>query len=269
MCHGRSCLWVSVATSLTFHAYHHYGALMSSTALDAVRRELLGDAAVGGTLLPTSSGEEAFAQLLRAIVSLRYEPGQVISERELMSESGSTKAAVRLSVWRLCDLGLMTTLPRKGLLVTPLDVATVSDVYDARETIEVEAARLAAMRATPVDRERLAEMVNVQRAMISSDQALTEVLEHDSAVHLAVAEAARNRYLEHFLIRLLPLSARLWHRLYKDVGPSDRFTYSHVDLADAVASKNPETAASSMRAHLREARRLLTAVFVPARRGDQ
>jgi DNA-binding GntR family transcriptional regulator len=229
-------------------------------ALEVLRRELAGSSGLAAEF-PRES-DSSFQQLLRAIISLEYEPGEMLSERELMERTGSSRAALRQAVARLSDLGLITPLARKGLMVAPLDVLDVSVVYDARVTIERGVARLAAQRAT-------SEQVTGLRALSEAElgEAAPEFVERDLALHLALAAAARNRYLEDALTRILPLSARLWHRLYRELGPDRRFMFQHTEIIQAVAERDLDAAEAALVAHLGSAREILASAFLP--RGEE
>lgn len=204
-------------------------------------------------------GERTFRQLLHSIVTLEYEPGEIVSERELIERTASSRPALRMAVARLADLGLITPLARKGLLVAPLDVLDVSAVYDARMAIETAVVRFAAQRATS---EQITSLRNLSQASREEETAAGFVA-RDLALHLALARAGRNRHLEDALTRILPLSARLWHRAYRELGSDRRFMYEHHDIIEAIADRDPARAEEAVLAHLHSAREILANVFLP------
>jgi len=208
-----------------------------------------------------AGSERAFRQLLQAIITLEYEPGQMLSEREVMARTETGRPALRMAVVRLADLGLITPFARKGLVVAPLDVTDVSAVYDARAAIETAIVRFAAQRAMP---EQIAALraLSHDRKNNSEDDAASFVA-RDLALHLAVAHAGRNRYLEDALTRILPLGARLWHRLYRELGSDRRFMFEHDDIIEAIALRDGDAAATLLITHLQSAREILASVFLP------
>lgn len=233
--------------------------MMASRRLDVVRNELSSAPGKGDDAQGTS--ERTFRHLLQAIVTLAYEPGQIVSERELMERTESTRPALRLAVVRLSDLGLITPLARKGLLIAPLDVLEVSAVYDARMAIETAVVRCASQRATP-------KQIDALRTLSDSDgpgsnESAAAFVARDLALHLALASAGRNRYLEDALTRILPLSARLWHRLYRELGSDRRFMFEHDDIIEAIAARDPDTAQAALTTHLQSAREIMASVFLP------
>lgn len=206
--------------------------------------------------------ERAFRRLLQAIVTLEYEPGQIVSEREVMARTESTRPALRLAVVRLSDLGLITPMARKGLLIAPLDLTDVSSVYDARTTIETAVVRYAAQRATSKQIAGLRALSQERHDAAGEDEAAS-FLARDLALHLALAAAGRNRYLEDALTRILPLHVRLWHRLYRELGTDRKFMFEHDEIIEAVAARDADAAAARLLTHLQSAREILASVFLP------
>jgi DNA-binding GntR family transcriptional regulator len=233
--------------------------MLAPRTLAVLRGALIGADTDFDVLSPGS--EAIFRRLLNGIVSLEYEAGQMVSERELMERTGSSRAALRQAVTRLSDLGLITPHARKGLVIAPLDLLDVAAVYDARLAIERAVARLAAQRATS---EQVAALVALSDAAdrLQSESAPAFVAQ-DLRLHLAIADAGRNRYLEDALTRILPTSARLWHRLYHEVGSDRRFMFRHGEIIDAIGARDPEAAEAAATAHLESARQILAHAFVP------
>lgn len=233
---------------------------MALRTLDIVRREL--SSSPGPVDGEQAGSERAFRQLIQAIVTLEYEPGQMLSERELMVRTATGRPALRMAVVRLADLGLITPLARKGLVVASLDVTDVSAVYDARTAIETAVVRFAAQRATPEQIAGLRKLSHNRKNVPTEDEAASFVA-RDLGLHLAVAAAGRNRYLEDALTRILPLGARLWHRLYRELGSDRRFMFEHDDIIEAIALRDGDAAATLLITHLQSAREILASVFLP------
>lgn len=235
---------------------------MTLRTLDIVRRELSSSSRADGD--EQAGSERAFRQLLQAIITLEYEPGQMLSEREVMARTETGRPALRMAVVRLADLGLITPFARKGLVVAPLDVTDVSAVYDARAAIETAIVRFAAQRAMP---EQIAALRALSHDRKNSEDEAASFVARDLALHLAVAHAGRNRYLEDALTRILPLGARLWHRLYRELGSDRRFMFEHDDIIEAIALRDGDAAATLLITHLQSAREILASVFLPLSEG--
>jgi len=81
----------------------------------------------------------AYERFLDLLYRRRIRPGQAVSQRELVSATGTTLRAVRELVPRLEVEGLITTVPKIGLKVPVLDAQAVSDAFRLRGLIEREA----------------------------------------------------------------------------------------------------------------------------------
>lgn len=227
---------------------------------------LLRDVLSGGNDRDPGGTDRAFQVLLHATVSLELQPNEIFTERELMQRTGSNRAALRSAVSRLAELGLITPLARKGLVIAPLDVLDISAVYDARLVIETALARFAAQRATREQAERLRTL---SESGPEIDEEPARFIARDVALHLAMAAAARNQYLEDCLTRILPLSARLWHLLYRELGADRKFMFQHADIAAAIVERDPRAAEAAVREHLEGARQILANAFIPLHQGQR
>src|SRR5690348_9428947 len=75
-------------------------------------------------------------QLRTAIVTLRIRPGQMVSEQEIASRLGISRAPVREALFTLRQAGLIRALPNRGTLVCKISQAGVEDARFARAALE-------------------------------------------------------------------------------------------------------------------------------------
>lgn len=229
--------------------------------LDTLREELSGQ----GHLREDADGgsDVTFRRLLNAIVTLDFPPGALVAERDLMAAANATRASMRPAVIRLAELGLIRSLPRKGLVVAPLDTLDAHALYEARWPIEARAARLAALRARDDEIEALEALAEEPREDATDGRATWRIfLEHDQALHLRIAAAAKNPYLYDALTRILPLASRLWHWAYGELGVGQHVRFGHHDIVDAVRARDADAAESATISHVEQAQSVLRDVFV-------
>jgi DNA-binding FadR family transcriptional regulator len=148
-------------------------------------------------------------QIQELIVARQVLPGaRLPSERELTAQLGVSRTVVREAVRTLQTRGLVEIKPGSGTYVRALlgqgagrsmslllryrwSPETVHEFYEMRRLIEVDAARLAALRATPED------LVALQKAMIANAINLQEPMreaDHDLSFHAALADATHNTF---------------------------------------------------------------------------
>jgi GntR family transcriptional regulator, rspAB operon transcriptional repressor len=203
-----------------------------------------------------------FGTCSKAIVTLELPPGVMVSERHLMERLGCSRAALRPALIRLSELGLIATLPRKGLVVTALDTFDVFEIYEARWAIEARVARLAAARVNDGQLEVIARLAEHPPAAARHEGNWTTFLERDQRLHLAVASAAGNRYLFDALTRVLPLSSRVWHWVYATVDTAGHIRYEHDDIVQALRERDSDAAEAAVTAHVEQARDMLRELFI-------
>ena len=112
-------------------------------------------------------GEQVFEQLKRMLIEGEWEPGSKIpSENELADLFNVSRITVRQALQKLNALGLIETKLGEGSFVKSVDIGesmnalipvmylgehSASQVFEFRQIIETECARLACERATEED----------------------------------------------------------------------------------------------------------------------
>src|SRR3954452_13438189 len=115
-----------------------------------------GTAQIGdGALL----ADQAYLALRELIVSLELQPGALVKEPELVERLGIGRTPVREALRRLSQEKLIEVYPRRGMVVTTVDVRDLARLCEVRAVLEPEAARLAAERATQADLDTIAELL--------------------------------------------------------------------------------------------------------------
>ena len=80
--------------------------------------------------------EQAYRLIEEQIVTLRLKPGDVLSEQMLSATFGIGRTPIREALQRLAREGLVTVLPRKGILVADLNPRSQLLVLEVRREIE-------------------------------------------------------------------------------------------------------------------------------------
>ena len=203
------------------------------------------------------AGDRAYLAIRDLIVSLELAPGALIHERRLMEELGFGRTPVREALRRLAQEQLVEVFPRRGMFVTNVDVRDLARISEVRESLEPEAARLAADRATEEERDALT-------ALGDSIAPGIDLMGLDERIHRAVYAASHNHLLEKTLGEYYVLALRIWTiALERDEALEDAVT-AHRGLIRAIVAGNADRAADLMRSHVQDfeaaMRRVLVAV---------
>ena len=199
------------------------------------------------TIQPVSLADKAYQAIRELIVSLELAPGAVIDEPELMERLGIGRTPVREGLRRLAYERLVEVYPRRGMFVTGVDVRELARLSEVRTVLEPEAARLAAERATDLDRAAIAELLDELGAGGRDDR---ELMELDERIHGAVYRAAHNDLLEATLGQYYVLALRIWSMALDRQEELEEAVDAHRTLLEAIRDGDGERAAETMRAHV-------------------
>ncbi|MEW1648458.1 MULTISPECIES: FCD domain-containing protein [unclassified Streptomyces] len=218
-----------------------------------------------GPLRPSPLVEQAAARLRAQIAAGEWPVGtRLPGETTLATELGVGRSTVREALRALAGAGLVRPRQGAGVFVvateaaedwpTRLRRAAVTDVYEVRMGVEVQAARLAASRRTAEDVTALERALEARRIASGADD--IAFVDADIAFHAAVVAAAHNPVLADLfgqftpvlregLVELLALTELRAH----DPNTGDD---AHEALVRAVAEGDAETAAEVLRAELED-----------------
>lgn len=219
---------------------------------------------------PTQVADAVARRLESLIVDGVLKPGQALpSERRLMVKLGASRSAVREGLRVLRTRGIIDTRHGRGSFVAVLTAQpaltpmmhllgsqprTLFDIFEVRELLESESARLAALRGTQADFALITRRYDEMRAANAGEVDESTRAQLDYAFHLAICEASHNPVLVHTLSSLtdLLLSSvfasvnNLYHR-ESEKRVIDR---QHASLYKAVLAKQPEQARRAASTHI-------------------
>jgi DNA-binding GntR family transcriptional regulator len=206
--------------------------------------------------MAVSLAEEAYLAIRGEILRGVLRPGNALSRRRLAVQLGMSVLPVSEALRRLEEDGLVESRPRAGTRVRVPSEADVRDLYELREALESQVARLFAERATSAERrelKRLAEEVDglFSRMATHQEEAAFRFRVHDThvAFHLWIAEHARSSLIKQMIERKHVL---ILNWLFDVTGRRTPLPLGfHGALADALLSGDPECADAAMRAHVR------------------
>jgi DNA-binding GntR family transcriptional regulator len=183
----------------------------------------------------------AFRLLEAMIVDTTLAPGAVVSEAVLSQRIGLGRMPVREALKRLADYGLITVLPQRGVVVSPVDAGQYLMMLDTREVLDRLLVVSAARRATPPERARFRDLAGeIAAAAEAQDFAL--FLAVDDAFDRLLEAASRNPYAARATAPFHAHSRRFWyvHRAGQDLTRSAAF---HREVMRAVAEGDEPGAA--------------------------
>jgi DNA-binding GntR family transcriptional regulator len=105
-----------------------------------------------------SQVDRCFRQLRDLIVSCELKPGQRITEKTLIAQTGFGRTPLREALLRLERDGLVSIFPRSGYMISPISEQSINDLYDVWRLIGPLIARSAYYKMTSEIRESIAAL---------------------------------------------------------------------------------------------------------------
>src|SRR5437660_331801 len=157
----------------------------------------------------------AYAHLEEMIVTLKLPPGAAVSEAELSQRLGIGRTPIREALQRLAREQLVVILPRRGVIVSEINVKSQLRLLETRREVERLVARSAARRATPVERRRMDELAErfERSARNNDDKGFMRVDREFNELCLA---AAKNEFAAGAMRLMQSLSRRFWYHHYRE-----------------------------------------------------
>ncbi|MFI5284096.1 MAG: GntR family transcriptional regulator [Candidatus Dormibacterales bacterium] len=206
-----------------------------------------------------SQSEAAYLRIRERIVSLEMPPGSVVNEARLREDLRIGRTPIREALQRLARENLVRPIPHRGTFVTDVNITDLARITEVRIVLESHAAKLAAEKLTPSDREAIEHLIEVLEKGGVRDQ--RELMRLDQEVHRQVYRAAHNPFLEGTLERYFNLSLRLWYLVLDRALRLREAVEEHIEVLKAILARDGVRAEQSMRRHVagfeREIRKVL------------
>jgi Transcriptional regulators len=106
---------------------------------------------------------EVYPVLRRAIVELYFQPGAVMSIKDICDHFQLGRSPVRDALMRLDQEGLVTLLPQRGTMISQLDLSRIDQERFLRLSVEEEVMKLFMACHTPSDITLLHESIRQQQ----------------------------------------------------------------------------------------------------------
>jgi len=204
-------------------------------------------------------------QIKYLISSGVLKPGDRLpSERTLTERFGVGRGHIREAIKKLEFYGILKTMPQSGTVVANFGVKALEglisnvlglekedleSLMETRAILEIQAARLAAMRATDLEVEEIAQAHNEFQKQVEKGN---PGVEEDLLFHLKIAEYSKNSILRSLISLITPDIITLSRDL--NTCRNGRFLVAlkeHESILEGIQRKEPERVAEAMAEHIR------------------
>lgn len=205
--------------------------------------------------------QQAYEVIKAKILNCRYAPNELLNEQLICDELGSvSRTPVRDAIGRLEQEGLVKILPKKGILVAPLNLSEINLVYEFRQLLEPYAL-LHYGEHIPV--KKLVRLQNLLDHPSKAQQNHDYFYEVDSQFHQLIIDATENRYIINAYRDISNTSHRIRILTGNDIKSRIEDTFKeHQAVVTACLDNDWETASKALSAHLECSRTAAFALLI-------
>jgi len=191
---------------------------------------------------PRGSGAQTVYERLRqSILELALTPGSPLDEVGLSEEFGMSRTPVREALVRLAAEGLVTTLPNRNTIVTPIDFTQLPVYFEALTLMYRVTTRSAAIH------HREEDLIAIRSQQAAFAQAVRRrdalgMIGANRDFHVAIAQAGGNPYFTALFTRLLDEGRRLlrlYYSTFEDRLPR-QYVNEHEAMVEAIAARQED-----------------------------
>ena len=183
---------------------------------------------------PLSLAEQAYELLENRLVTLELAPGSIVSEGLLIDMVGLGRTPVREAMQRLAHQDLIRVLPRKGLMISPIDSADMQLLLEVRKPLERLIVSRAALNARDEQRSGLSA---IARALTISHDSFEDFLNLDRETDQLLDACATNPFASSAVAPLRIHCRRFWYFYRHKLRLSDAIT-AHSTMLRLIARRD-------------------------------
>lgn len=193
--------------------------------------------------------EDLRRQIADDVLDGRLAPGQHLDEQELAARFGVSRTPVREALRLLAATGLVQERPRKGAVVAVVTQDRMAEMFEAMGEIEAACARFAALRMTPEERRKLADLHAAAAALVAgSDPGAYDLF--NTEFHSALYAGAHNGFLQETALAMRQRLRPFRRAQFRVAGRVEHSWAEHDAVVRAILRGDGEAAYHTMRAHV-------------------
>ncbi|MGF6568357.1 DNA-binding GntR family transcriptional regulator [Paraburkholderia sp. GAS333] len=192
---------------------------------------------------------QAYAFVKREIITMRLRPGEVLNEAELMARTGIGRTPVHQALHRLEHEGMLTIMPRKGVMVRPVSLDDVLAIIDVRLVNESYCVELAARHAQQPNYDAMQALLDRSDVCVAAHD-VEGMMDIDREFHLAISAAARNPVLAEILRGLHERSLRFWFISLSAPHHLEDVHDEHLELFRLLRERDADGARQAVQKHI-------------------
>jgi DNA-binding GntR family transcriptional regulator len=191
--------------------------------------------------IPATISETIYKYLKKAILEGELKPGQRIQEKEIAGLYHMSATPVREAFRRLAAKKFLTIDARKGVIVTPVSMEDILDLFEVVTILDVYAMKKALAAISPGSLEQLKQMT-LRMGDSYRKRQLVSYIKENVEIHFKIWEECENRFLRQTLRDSGEKFAFYSHQFYLLVPDPDacleKSYQDHLDIVEALENKD-------------------------------
>ena len=204
-----------------------------------------------------SLAEQAYVKLEQMIITLELPPGAVVSENEISQMLGIGRMPIREAFKRLESCGLVSIIPRRGILISEIKTDEIFLQLEVRAALEELIVKRACKYATPSERSRLMKLAeDYEEATKSNDR--MHAVKIDDEFNQLIGDCSKNPFASHAILPFYALIQRIYYYNYEtNEALTLEINYAHIELMKVIASGEEQKAIEKLHCLLKCNERLI------------
>ncbi|WP_448590299.1 GntR family transcriptional regulator [Thermodesulfobium sp.] len=193
--------------------------------------------------------DEVYEKLKKYIFLGKIKVGELETERGLAERFNMSRTPIREAILRLEKEGLVTVIPREGILIGSLNRFDLKEIFEIRRLLENFSAEKLARIKSDLDLNKLEKIIiNSRKKIIKKNY--VGFVDLDREFHSTIANLTKNRYILRFLEDIRDVMNLSGIKALTKSWDYEQVIKEHTDILDAIKKKDPISAKKAMDRHL-------------------
>lgn len=198
---------------------------------------------------PLPLAKLAYEELRDSILTGHLKAGEVYNEMALSKELGISRTPVREALLELAGQGIVTFLPRKGVMVKYYTRRDVEEIFEVRAFIELAAVeKIARMQPLP-DLSKMEKVLKRQKQSLNKKD-YPAFLEADRDLHSGLVDLIGNQRLSSILRNIRDMIQIMANEAITKIGRTEEVISEHEEVIRLVKQGEAVAARRAMERHL-------------------
>ena len=203
---------------------------------------------------PKSLTQIAYENLRTSILNGEMRAGELYNEMAIAKQLGISRTPIREALLELSNKGMVTFLPRRGIIVRSLSEEDVKELFELRQVLETHFLTKIAAKPSEFDFSALEKNIKEQKNAALKNN-IPDYLRCNGGFHSAMGEMCNNqRMLDIYaaiadLIRLLALQS-----LQHPMRIQEQLIPQHEAMLEAIKGADAKLATDLLTIHLHESK---------------